>query len=334
MSALPTFVDNATVTADLLKSVRSALKGSATSKKLTLFFYSVSVAGWDSVSKSAAGWLVAQKNREIVAYVGTDHALTDPEALRAMRDDGVNVRMMVNYDGIFHPKVFVLEGPAGISLWSGSNNLTHAGLQRNIEFALLLEAAKLPTPFQTWAAHVHAGSQALDESLLKSYESERTRYAVGRPPNFTWSKRKKPVVTKTAKPNAPIPPASGALVMEVMPRETGAGGKQIQPPMATLGPFFGLPHTHDSKKVVLTRTGTGASRDLTLTRMKNSTARLVVNDLDYGDRPCFLIFETQADGSFEYDIVSEAVQPLRYESLTKIATKQASEKSRRWGYAS
>ena len=64
-------------------SLNSALnddheKGDA---KLRFYFYAVTMRGWDEISKSVQCWMRFDQHREVLAYVGTDHAITDPEGL-------------------------------------------------------------------------------------------------------------------------------------------------------------------------------------------------------------------------------------------------------------
>jgi hypothetical protein len=117
-------------------------------------------------------------------------------------------------------------------------------------------------------------------------------------------------------------------VIEIMPKETGAGGKQIQPPLAAVSTFFGL--AAKSKVITATLLGSGSPKQLTLTKMDNHTARLVINELDYGDRPCFMVFQRTGPDTFEYEIVSRSVQPTRYAKLEKVAVNQSRSGSRRW----
>ena len=104
--------------------------------ELQFFLYAVTEKGWGEIRQSVVEWKSANKNRHVLACVGTDHAITDPEGLEAMQKDCVAVRLMQNYRGIFHPKVVWLKRDSQSVLLAGSNNITRDGLLNNIEFAL------------------------------------------------------------------------------------------------------------------------------------------------------------------------------------------------------
>lgn len=73
-----------------------------------------------------------------------------------------------------------------------------------------------------------------------------------------------------------------------MPRETGLGGKQIQFPMDAVREFF---RVDDTKIITLTERDIPRSRrELTMTVYPNNTARLVIQELEYRDRPCVIVF--------------------------------------------
>lgn len=359
--AMTGFLDAAT---HLLQTDRAA-------SELRLYFYAVTGAGWRELSAAADTWKRAIEGRSITAYVGTDHALTDPAALTAMRDGSVAIRLLRRYNGVYHPKVvWFVENGAG-HLLVGSNNLTQDGLKNNIEFATLTRLAGPDTNLNAWHSAVHAGSDPVDDELLEAYGTEREAFGEARAKakvagTFTWSKRTsagtppsapaaapargvvaapavaprapapRPIAPAPAAPaHAPVPgigaPVRGDLVLEIMPRETGTGGNQIQAPMRAAKSFFGLGARPNAQVAVSLRNVlTGEDRSLTMTRFSNSTARLVIRELDYRDRPCVVQFRRTAQATFDFEIVRESIDPTRYRSLIQRCGTPTRSGSRRW----
>jgi hypothetical protein len=331
---LPGYRDGGTPVPSVHASFTAMLDGAAAGSapaSLSLYYFSASVAGWRLLAPAIKKWRAGGAGRVVSAYVGTDFGLTDPAALAEMRQDGVSLFLMTDYEGTYHPKVILLrDGDGAGTAWIGSHNLSEAAFKRNAEFGVRLSFATSPDPLEAWIEFVEGASEAATPDLIQSYEKERNAFAKKQAavPRFVWSKRKKPTAAKPVVPPAP----KGALVMEIMPRETGQGGKQIQPPMATLPTFFGLAAGQSSKLISARLKGAPAPHDLTLTRLPNSTARLHIAELDYTHRPCFIVFERNPSG-FTYEIVTQAAEPARYHRLSGLKFQQWQPGTRRWTYA-
>ena len=124
---------------------------------------------------------------------------------------------------------------------------------------------------------------------------------------------------------------TGDLVVEIMPRETGPDGKQIQLPKEAAVRFFGLQNSVGaSRQLTLSPIGTMQSRTLTMTLFGNNTARLSITELDYRDRPCVIIFHPQGRGSFAFEIVQQSIFPARYRRLLSLCGNQTRADSRHW----
>lgn len=297
-----------------------------------MYFYAVTQSGWDQVRQSILGWKGDDEERSVILFVGTDHGITDPIALEQIGKDGINVRLMIEYNGIFHPKVVWLQGSKRHIVWVGSNNLTRDGLLNNVEFALLVRAQKAPTALNRWAREIEKASTILTPDLLRSYKSQRLKFekerARARMVNFTWSRRSKVTTRK------PVPTAeSGSLIVEVMPRETGANGKQLQLPVEAASAFFGVKGVGSNRIITLQAKNSSSGRQLTITVFGNHTVRVEISDLEYGDRPCVLVFRKVSNDRFEYEIVSESNFPKRYKGLLALCTEKTRFGSRRWGNA-
>jgi len=310
-------------------------------QELRLFFYAVTESGWAEVRRGVHQWLSGKPNRAVVAYLGTDHGITDAEAIRQMERDGVQVRLMTDYSGTFHPKLIWLRAAGRNYFWIGSNNLTRDGLLHNIELAVTLDSKRVPSTLRRWVAEVHNGSVPLDETLLQEYEKERQDFGERRVRlgTFTWSRREKHSVLPGRKrhfrsrvPDKSLAARRGDLVVEVMPRETGEGGKQIQLPVKAAMGFFGLKgHVGETRTISLTPAWIRDARNLTMTVFGNHTVRLVIRELDYRDRPCVLMFRRRGKSVFQFDIVSRSVFPAKYRELLRRCKPPTRSGSRRWG---
>lgn len=351
----PTLQSAAWAMTGFLDAAEAVLRTDRTSTELRLYFYAVTEAGWRELRDPVRAWL-GLVSRPVTAYIGTDHALTESDALVAMRNDGVGVRLLRRYNGVYHPKVIWFVTDGGGQLLVGSNNLTLDGLKSNIEFATLTQLGQPDGILDNWHAAVHAASDPLSDELLASYANERQQFGEARArarvaATFTWSRRSSAAAPRgegagraTARgvpttPVAPVAPrlpsvgdlVSGDLVVEIMPLETGTGGSQIQIPMAAADRFFRLgPRVGDQITVVLNNVTAPADRTLTMTRFANRTARLVIKELDYRDRPCVVVFRRAGRRRFEFEIVRRAIDPDRYRSLIDRCGPPTREGSRRW----
>jgi hypothetical protein len=257
--------------------------------------------------------------------------------------DGVAVRLMTAYRGTFHPKVIWLRAERFNLIWIGSNNLTRDGLLNNIEFAAMLKSKSIPHEFQLWATELHSGSVDYSNQLLDEYETERRKYGERRVSvgTFTWSRREEseaPRRRRKRKSRSPQGHATrigltrGDLIVEVMPRETGQDGKQIQLPMAAATTFFGIEDRPGGNRfITLIPSWINDPRQLTMTIFANHTVRLVIRELDYRDRPCVLLFKRRRGSIFTFDIVARSAFPARYRELLNQCEPPTRAGSRRWG---
>jgi len=344
---LPTFTSASWTVTGLLDSLKSELTADAACNQMRFFAYAVTLSGWQEIRDVFNEWKGRVNDRSTIGYIGTDHALTDPEAIRKMQRDGIEIRVMTAYNGVFHPKVFWLSGPRSNLVWVGSNNLTRDGLIQNIEFSTLIKSQHDNPDLRRWFDNVHSASEPISDTLLKNYEDERRVFALSRSATgtFTWSMRREAPQPTTAPARNPattpatvpvtalnlLPGIRGDLVVEVMPLETGLDGKQMQLPKSAVVQFFGLDdHVGATRQVTLTPIGTAARRDLTITIFGNNTARLSINELDYRDRPCVIVFHKTGNAAFQFEIVRQSIYPVRFRTLLARCANQTRQGSRRW----
>jgi len=327
---LPTWVSGKWEVAAFRDSLITALRDDRSCTTLSMYFYAVTQSGWEQIRQPVLQWKNSTEKRTVLLFVGTDHGITDPSALRQISEDGVNVRLMIEYHGVFHPKVVWLQGMRKHIVWVGSNNLTRDGLLHNVEFALLIRAPRIPMTLNKWARLVKSASTSLTEDLLKSYEKQRRKFekqrAVAKSATFTWEEKNEPL-----KNDAISTSEKGSLIIEVMPKETGGDGKQLQLPIKAASIFFRIEGVGSSKTINFKSKNSSSSRKLTMTVFGNKTVRILINDLEYRDRPCVIIFRRIANKKFEYEIVPQNIFPARYRKLLKLCTEKTRSKSRRWG---
>lgn len=329
---LPTWSSGAWSVTKLKDSLTTTLTTDVSCRTLKMFFFAVTNSGWDQIRESILQWKSRDRERSATLYVGTDHAITDPTAIRRIRDDGVDVRVMMTYQGVFHPKVVWLRGDEKHLVWVGSNNLTRDGLLNNIEFAVIVESTQVPDALHDWAMSIEAGSADFTEELLKSYARQRqsfeARRAEAKTATFTWKMKTEPKTKST-----PPVTASGSLIVEVMPRETGSDGRQLQIPIAAASSFFDVQGIMSTREVMLQSSGAAFARPLTMTVFRNNTVRISIGDLEYRDRPCVIVFRKHSKSLFVYEIVPQSIFPRRYKSLLSCCTHRTRTGSRRWGVA-
>lgn len=241
-----------------------------------------------------------KKDRRILAYVGTDHAITEPKALSDMQSDNVSVHIMERYHGLLY----------------------------NIEFAVAVRSKSVPIELKKWADAVATGSTELTDDLLRSYELERQKFennrAKAKATTFTWGRKREP--GKKTSPRV----AKGDLIVEVMPKETGLDGAQLQLPMEAAEDFFGLKGSGDTMTVKLQSVKSKDINILTMTIFANNTVRVSIRELEYRDRPCVIVFRKAPPDIIKYEIVAQSIFPTRYKMLLDLCVKQTRSGSRHW----
>jgi len=329
--------------ADFRDSLIRELARDRDGRRLRFFMYAVTLSGWEQVCDAVATWQRRRPGRAVDVYVGTDHGLTDADALTQMRRDGVDVHLMIRYIGTFHPKVVWLSGGAEDKVWVGSNNLTQDALIWNVEFASITKFRGGNRSLSAWFRRVHEGSTEATDELIEGYSREKLSHErrAARIGTFTWSERRRPRLPRArrrirrhrAERLAAIldPIRRGDLVVEIMPRETGSAGNQVQLPTRVAIEFFGLPNrVGASREIRLSNVHSGLSRDLTLTMFENHTTRLSLRELEYRHRPCVVVFRAGGRG-FVYEIVPQSVFPQRYADYFARCGRPTRRGSRRWG---
>jgi HKD family nuclease len=313
---------------DLLTSLKATLKEDKACHTLEVFMYQVTMSGWDLLRPSFERWMKAKPDRTVLAYIGTGHALTDPAVLREMNALDIKVFMPRNIPGTYHPKVFYLHSGRQHFLWTGSNNLTGSGLSKNIEFSVLIQAAKPFEAFERWRKIVVQASSVATETLITSYEEERIEYAALKKavPPFTWGEKKKVGGGRLGASPAVKKFPLGSLGIEVMKKET-SNGKQIQIPLEVYTGFF-----KSRRKLNLRNVQTGQVKRITMSYFERSnTARIVVSELELSDRPCFLVIHPPKEGIYDFEIVKRADQRERYDALLVACNQQTRTQSKQWG---
>lgn len=330
INLLPTIASPTWNCGEFLASVRIAFDSDAEHSEVRMYFYGATQSGWDEIRHHAKKWLGRRPTRTITAFIGTDDAVTEPEVLVSMRADGVEVRLVVSYSGIFHPKVILFAGAPEWLLLSGSNNLTRRGLSKNVEFATSIRVPANAGPLAQWEGAVLDSSVPASKALLDGYRAQRNLriqalQGINQSWHFTWNQRLNSGPrnghdgSSAVRASLPIPLVGGTLVYEVMPKETGPMGQQVQILKHLAIAYFGLGNVvGKSLEIQLRNVVTESSRSLTMTYNPNTTMRLSIHEASFTERPCFLLFRMIAPRSFEFAVVSRAVDPSQYACLDQM----------------
>lgn len=346
-SVLPTFRATDWQVADLYESLSEFLQADREYSQLNIFQYAITSNGLDLLAEHLKKWRSATHQRTVRFVIGLDHGLTDPTALKEILRLKFGLQLMMNYSGIYHPKLIYASSPAGkCKIWSGSNNFTRDGLLANIEFSVLLEAEKIPDNLLLWNKEIDKASVSATDELIDSYLHDHKEHNKDNEflrNRFSWSKRTCPKIgrkllpaktPKTASGNpsrhASVPAIGKSLVIEIMGKETSDQGNQIQMPLESL-PFFGLKNqVGASKRISMRPSWKTQSRLLKMTVYGNSTCRLSLRELSFSDRPCLVAFSNYGSDKYSYSIFRKQSEPRQYKALLSILGKQTSEASRRW----
>ena len=302
------------------------------SNRLNIYLYEVTRAGWDLIWPSISVWLAKRKSRRANVYCGLSNWLTEPSALSEMMEAFPRrVWVVKRGHGIFHPKSYIFRAHRRANCFVASNNLTRAGMSSNFEMG-----ARLTVPdtdkanwkaLDEWESTVRSISTMLTKDLLAIYEEEyeQMKRLPREHPGIVGKSRIRFHATATS---AGLPSAKGA-VMEVMPKETGTGGSQLQIPKQVAVSLFGLAQG-GQRNVTLKDVETGDVVNLTLTDYGNNTRRLSIGRLRQVEKPRIIWFK-ESDAVFDFNIVSKATDPSEYDRLLSLCPFQTSSNSKRWG---
>lgn len=268
-----------------LGALRHECTANQTANGLTLLTYSASLKGWRVVRSMIIEFANTGRGRPVTAYIGLDDLLTQPSAIREMMADGVTTFLVSRWPNTFHPKIFAFTSRAETVILAGSNNLTERGLTSNFEFGVRASVTgNEQRPYELWLSEVASIAHRASERLIREYERQyRAARRLRRRSLPTSTSR----VRELAEPNTAPARVFRRAIVEVMERETGTSGTQIQMPMEVVRTFFGLA-ADGAATFQVTNDDTSDSRDLTMTAFRNNTARLSLSEVTLNTRPCVL----------------------------------------------
>lgn len=329
---LPTWsIGSTQVCTSFLDAVIHHLQHDSFSRELSMYFYGVSLQGWQKVWPNIQNWLKQKPSRASNVYCSIDNFPSDPYALREMfRNLGGHVFIFKRGPAVFHPKAFVFRDSKGATCFIGSNNLTAAGLGWNFELATRIRLKQpdinAPHGLHDWEAAVRNLCVPLTTELLDIYQEEfEAAQHLPRQHNPVGKRRVQHSQT-ALKACLPIPQTA---IVEVMPRETGTRGSQLQIPVDVARAFFNLPQGGQIQ-VNLIDAQSNQHSALTMTDYGNNTRRLAINRLTSEPRPSIVWFRRrQAD--YLFDIVAQSRNDLEFRRLLSLCVFQTSSVSKRWG---
>ena len=140
------------------------------------------------VKSSGVRWLEQRLPAESRLVVGTGFAITDPDAVERLAALGANVRVVLDSAELvastFHPKLYLVEDEARLSVFAGSGNLTAGGLKANVEqyeeIALPIRSALARAHRGRFASAWESGSPLADAQEAGAWERYRTWAAAAR----------------------------------------------------------------------------------------------------------------------------------------------------------
>jgi PLD-like domain len=307
------------------------LKKDKSSKILNMYFYAITKAGWDDIWPYIKIWKAKNNTRAVFIYCGLANSVTDPRALAEMLKLLPNHSFLVTKrPPVFHPKAFIFYEKNHATCFIGSNNLSGPGLGSNYELGVVIRhtKAELATPngLIKWEKAVKSVAKPLTNQLLSMYKEEYDKMArLPRNPGVVGKKRASNLQVASAA-GLPLP---GTAILEVMPKETGSGGSQLQIPKAVAEAFFSLP-SGGQMSIQLLDNKTKNNSTLTFTDYGNNTRRLCINRLAVEPRPCVIWFKRKQN-TYIFDIASQESNPREYDRLLLLCTFQTNSTSKRWG---
>ncbi|MDE2990587.1 MAG: hypothetical protein OXU21_05915 [Chloroflexota bacterium] len=333
MDILPTWsLKGGAVRTSFQDGLTQFLESDNSSSRVNIYLYEVTRAGWDSISQSVNVWLAKRKSRRVNVYCGLSNWLTEPSALTEMMEAFPRrVWVVKRGHGIFHPKSYIFRARRRAYCFVASNNLTQAGMSANFEMGARLTVPDTDNAnwkaLDEWESTVKSISTPLTKGLLTIYEEEyeQMRRLPREHPGIVGKSRVRFHATATS---AGLPSARGA-VMEVMPKETGTRGSQLQIPKQVAVSLFELT-PGGQRNVTLRDVETGEVANLTLTDYGNNTRRLSIGRLTQVEKPRIIWFKERG-AMFDFNIVSKATDPSEYDRLLSLCPFQTSPNSKRWG---
>lgn len=115
--------------------------------------------------------------------IGDAFAITQPEALERLMNDGSKIRMAQVVSGTFHPKLYMLPYDDSLGAIVGSANLTGGGLETNEEASIALRGHKdevpMPSLLDYFADLWNSSSVSMDKDWLDQYTAEYPKRSAG-----------------------------------------------------------------------------------------------------------------------------------------------------------
>ena len=322
-----------------LDNIKAGLENDTTSTEFVIVTYALTLDGWILLKDSIQSWRKRRTGRRVIAFVGTDHGISTPEALEQILHDCDKAYHVSAAPSCFHPKIFLLRGPSGMKLWSGSNNFTKAGLSKNMEFGTQVDLPVSHRELKQWLDQIQSVSTELDQALIEIYKKARKAWAksMGSSESFHWTPRHStsPAASDVVEESvyfSEVGHRAGDLILQVTPRETGGGGNQIQFPIDAVRNYFRNSARLGARFRGDFRIIGSLSWDSRVPMVyDNDTIRITIPELSISDRPCLIAFRKLAVGEFEYEIIRENSTPIRYRDLLGLCNKQTNRYSRKWG---
>jgi HKD family nuclease len=174
---LPTHSVGADPAATFREAIERQLAGDAETKKLRIYAYAITDAGWAWLHPKLDAWRASREGRQVEVFVGLDNDASHPAALRAVLRASPRDSYVIGAPSCcFHPKAFLFEGQGGLEVFLGSNNVSRKGMFDNFELGVAFRVNTEDAGHQSlvsWEAAVRRSSEPLTEEIIAVYDEER-----------------------------------------------------------------------------------------------------------------------------------------------------------------
>lgn len=347
--------------------IAAALERELADPKHERLRYLVAFARWPGLNliDNALRAFAARPGVSIEGIVGIDLGGTTVEALTYLSELPRSVLRIVRSgrrDVVFHPKLFLFDGPDGWTAIVGSSNLTSGGLFTNAELCLRLRGRGTEAnPFDGYWALFRTPLPPLTDDHVQVVDADLLAaiapwldVAAGRAPD-RGKRDSGPALTPVAllappppfkrSPRPPAPsssvPASrrrvpsavtsggqaaGAFYVELW-NETG-GGTQVQFPKEAIEDFFAAA----PGSITWVRLNTpGGPETHRIQTFPNSTFRIQLPFVRAAKRPAVLRFERVGQDTYSVGVRSRGQRG--YTAWLRACTMRKTSKSKRYGFA-
>lgn len=321
-------------------------------KKYSEFRALIAYVSWDGINLIRKGLeAFHDSGNKIALIVGLGGGTSESQTLRYLMQRLPKARNFVFHSSTvnytFHPKIFIFSNINESLIFVGSNNATGGGLFCNTECCVKIQIENGKDKDihdkinQIWESYSNPKSPFHPKSLKVINEKFLTSCSKMDRKNIREKKFDKkifsslfPEVKILALPVDSLPldkkgkrkaAAKGnAMLMEIMKKETGGGGTQVQFPREAIEDYFGFP-TQGHQTIELRFKGKEA-RPAVFSHFSNNTHRVSLQEITGLKRPLIIKFSREGENIYS----AELIIGRAYSHAIKKCNRQTRKDARRW----